>query len=51
MMKCSECKTETYKPVDKETCHTGKTYLLLECQQCKRCIIVPEGKWKEANED
>ena len=45
-MKCAECGSE-YQVVDKETNVTGKTYLLLECSKCKRCIIVPESAWKK----
>jgi len=46
-MKCAQCGKETYKAVDRETNVNGKTYVLLECENCKRCIIVPESAWNQ----
>ncbi len=43
---CPECKKSTYKAVDTETDVKGRTFILLECEKCKRTIIVPEKEWK-----
>jgi hypothetical protein len=45
-IKCAECDAETYEVVDSETDVKGKTFVLLECRNCKRSVIVPREQWQ-----
>ena len=45
-IKCAECNAETYEVVDSETDVKGKAFVLLECRNCKRSVIVPREQWE-----
>lgn len=47
-MKCSKCGKETWAEVDRETDVRGKTYVLVECADCKRCVILPDHEAAKA---
>jgi len=43
-MACSNCGKKQWAEVDRETDVKGNTYVLLECTDCKRCVILPESE-------
>ena len=45
-IKCPECNADTYEVADSETDVKGKAFVLIECRQCKRSIIVPREQWE-----
>jgi predicted nucleic-acid-binding Zn-ribbon protein len=47
-MTCPQCGKTHFVEVDRETDVRGKTYVLLECAGCKRCVILPEPEAKKA---
>ena len=48
-MKCIDCGGD-YKVIEDETAFSGKKFQLLECEKCKRTIIVPKEGAASATE-
>ena len=44
-VKCTKCNAESYKAVDTETDSKGRSFVLLECEKCRRTIIVTAEDW------
>ena len=47
-LNCAECNKPTYKAVETETDAQGHSFVLLECEKCARCIIVPKEEWEKS---
>ena len=45
-MACSKCGKEKFTEVDRETDVRGNSFVLVECSECKRCVILPEAEAK-----
>ena len=45
-IKCAECNSDTLEVVDSETDVKGKAFVLVECRQCRRSVIVPRAQWE-----
>ena len=47
-MTCSRCGKTKFAEVTRESDTQGKTYVLIECAGCQRCVILPEAEAREA---